>query len=103
VVLQDPSAGAPAELMSGVLQLAGRAKVVGQPVKDTIKNYALIDLDDGSQVKVANGIFQPKGKLAGYFEQNGIQPDVLVPGTWNQYTPSSDPLLARAVDLLMGK
>ncbi len=47
--------------------------------------------------------FQPKGKVADAFNQTGIIPDFPVAARWDLYTDASDPLFAKAVEILMKK
>jgi C-terminal processing protease CtpA/Prc len=47
--------------------------------------------------------FQPAGGEIGQWEKIGITPDVVIPASWNQYNEANDPMLAKAVELLLKK
>jgi carboxyl-terminal processing protease len=102
VVIQDLSSGS-IPLITGVLQVNGRARIVGQTADGEVYNNFCNDYVDGSTLCIANEVFQPVGKTPDYWKKTGVVPDVLVNGRWDQYTEADDPYLAKAVSLLMQK
>jgi len=89
-----------AEIFSGVLQVAGRAKIVGGTTAGNVENLQRFDFDDGSRAWIATRTFAPVGLAPGYWEGRGVEPDVDVPSRWDLFTEATDPVLARAVELL---
>jgi len=102
VVLQDQNTF-PAALSSGLLQLNGRARIVGQTAIGAFYWLWCDDTSDGSQLCVPSGVFQPEGKSPDYWKKTGVVPDVPVDGRWDQYTEATDPYLAKALELLTKK
>ncbi len=90
------------EVFAGVLQNSGRASFVGEPTRGNVEvlyGYAFID---GSELWLAHATFEPLGLPAGVWEGVGVQPDVMVPMTWELFSEADDPGLATAVGVLQG-
>ena len=102
VVLQDQYTFA-APLIAGVLQLKDRARIVGQTAPGNVYNMYNQYFLDGSNLYLANQVFQPAGKSPDYWNKTGVIPDVIVDGRWDQFTEANDPYIAKAIDLLMQK
>ncbi len=102
IVIQDASSGS-GPLLAGVLQLNGRARIVGQVADGEAYNNFCNNYVDGSSLCIANEVFQPAGKPPDYWKKTGIVPDVLVNGRWDQYREADDPYLAKAIAMLMQK
>jgi carboxyl-terminal processing protease len=102
VVIQDQTTG-DAGLFSGLLQLLGRARIVGLPTNANASIQFVDNFSDGSALYVNNLIFQPRGKAPGYLDKTGVTPDAIVSGRWDQYNEANDPYLAKAIELLMQK
>ena len=100
LVLQDRGSGQIEQLLGGVLQLKGRAQIVGQPLTEPMYNMQPFHFSDGSVLGLATATFQPVGKSLGYFNKNGVLPDVNVPSRWDLFTEATDPVLAKAVEVL---
>ena len=100
VVLVDRDTVSYGEIFSGVLQLSGRAKVVGGPSLGNVERLSRHDFDDGSRAWLATETFAPNGKEAGYWEGVGILPDHELRTRWDLFTEETDPALATAVELL---
>src|SRR3989304_6156740 len=81
VVLISPDTVSYGEIVSGILQLAGRATVVGQATLGNVEQLKRYDLEDGSRAWIASATFEPTGLPAGIWEDTGIIPEVLVSGT----------------------
>ena len=88
------------EILSGVLRLAGRARIVGAPTLGNVEQLRRYDFEDGSRAWIASAAFEPLGQASGIWEDTGIVPDVLVPTRWDLFTEADDPALAAAVELL---
>jgi carboxyl-terminal processing protease len=103
VVLVDDISASGGEIIPGLLQNSHRAIVVGQQTSGMTDGLEIISLEDGSQLYLAIMAFQPAGGEIGQWEKKGITPDVVVPAGWNQYSEANDPMLAKAVELLLNK
>jgi carboxyl-terminal processing protease len=88
------------EVLSGVLRVAGRAQIVGEPTLGNVEQLRRYDFEDGSRAWLASATFEPLGQASGIWEETGIIPDVLVPTRWDLFTEANDPALAEAVELL---
>ena len=103
VVLVDVDTVSYGEIVSGVLRLSGRAKVVGRQTLGNVEQLRSYSFADGSRAWIASDTFQPVGLANGVWEQTGILPDVAVPTRWDLFTEATDPALAKAVELLAKK
>ena len=103
VVLVSPETVSYGEIVSGILQLAGRATVVGQPTLGNAEQLRRYDFGDGSRAWIASATFEPPGLSAGIWEDTGIQPDAFVAGKWDEFTEANDPGLAAAVAILQAR
>ena len=88
------------EVMSGILQNAGRARLVGQRTMGVVEILWAYDFDDGSRVWLAHATFQPVNLPNGVWSKRGVAPDVSAPTRWDLFTEATDPGLAVAVQLL---
>jgi carboxyl-terminal processing protease len=115
VVLADGDTASAAEIVTGALQDAGRAKVVGQKTFGTGTVLGRFDLADGSSLRI--GVERWLTRNGRPIWHEGLQPDVpvalptdvplLVPDalrdmTAAQLASSSDAQLLKALDLLKG-
>jgi carboxyl-terminal processing protease len=89
------------EIVSGVLRVAGRAVVVGEPTLGNVEQLWSYDFEDGSRAWIASATFEPLGQANGIWEESGIVPDVTVAGQWDEFTEANDPGIATALELLM--
>jgi carboxyl-terminal processing protease len=87
------------EVLSGLLQVSGRAKVMGQTSLGNVETEWAYTFKDGSRVWLAHEQFQPPGLPLAVWEGAGIQPDIPLPVRWDLFTEGTDPALAAAVDL----
>ncbi len=87
------------EVLSGLLQVTGRARVAGQGSLGNVETEWAYTFKDGSRVWLAHELFQPPGLPLAYWEGRGIQPDISLPVRWDLFSEASDPALAAAVDL----
>ncbi len=101
VVLVDADTVSYGEVMSGVLQLSGRARLVGGRTSGNVEQLRRFDFADGSRAWLAAATFEPLGRSAGSWEGSGVVPDVSLPTRWDLFTEANDPALAKAVELLL--
>ena len=87
-----------AEIFSGVLQEAGRARIVGRTTPGNVEITYGYDFEDGSRAWIAQETFRPPG--GSDWEESGIIPDVEIPLDWDEFTAENDPQLEAALDLL---
>lgn len=100
VVLIGPETASYAEIVSGVLRLAGRATLVGQTTMGLVERKFGYDFEDGSRAWIVAQTFQPRGQANGVWHRTGVSPDVDVATRWELFTEANDPAIARAVELL---
>jgi C-terminal peptidase prc len=85
-----------AEIFSGALRDVGRATLVGQPTAGNVEIIYPYDLEDGSRLWLAEDTFE---SVSGErWEGGGVQPDIVVPGNWEDLTEADDPQLDAALD-----
>lgn len=101
VILVDTDTVSYGEVMSGVLRVAGRAIILGEPTLGNVEQLRRYDFDDGSRAWLASATFEPVGQTSGIWEETGIVPDVIMPSRWDLFTEATDPVLAQAVTTLM--
>ena len=76
IVLVNGGSASASEIVAGALQDNGRAVLMGQPTFGKGSVQTLIELDDGSGLKLTIArYYTPKGRS---IQEKGIQPDVLV-------------------------
>jgi C-terminal peptidase prc len=103
IVLVDVNTVSFGEIVSGVLRVAGRARIVGGPTLGNVERLRAYNFEDGSRAWIASETFEPPGQANGIWEETGIIPDVSVPTRWHEITEANDPALAKAVELLEGQ
>jgi carboxyl-terminal processing protease len=101
IVLVGPGTASFGEIMSGVLQTDGRARLVGQNTMGIVEILLAHDFVDGSRAWIASETFQPLNQPNDVWEGRGVTPDVASPTRWDLFTESTDPALAVAVQLLL--
>lgn len=101
VVLVGTNTVSYGEIVSGVLRVAGRAQIIGEPSLGNVEQLRRYDFEDGSRAWIASATFEPLGASAGIWEDTGIIPDILVPSRWDLFTEATDPALAAALDYLL--
>jgi carboxyl-terminal processing protease len=101
VVLVNQGSASASEIVSGALQDHGKATIVGQITFGKGSVQTLTDFEDGSSVKVTVAKWlTPSGRS---INDEGIEPDIMVELTQEDYANNEDPQLDRAVDILLGK
>jgi carboxyl-terminal processing protease len=101
VVMTDRDTVSNGEIFSGVLQVAGRATIVGGPSAGNVETLHEFDFPDASRAWLAAETFAPNGMAPGAWEGVGILPDAEVRTRWDLFTEETDPALAAAVELLL--
>lgn len=99
-VLVGPDTASFGEIMSGVLQSTGRARLVGQNTMGVVEILLSHDFEDGSRAWIADGTFQPLNQPNDIWEDKGVTPDLASPTRWDLFSEATDPALAVAVQLL---
>ncbi|MCC7360771.1 MAG: PDZ domain-containing protein [Anaerolineales bacterium] len=97
VVLVGPDTVSYGEIMTGVLQAAGRATVLGQTSLGNVETMWAYTYPGGARAWIAHETFQYPGQAAGQWEDTGIIPDIPVPTRWDLFTEADDPALAAAL------
>ncbi len=88
------------EIMSGILQAEGRAKVIGETTLGNVETLSGFDFKDGSRAWLARETFVADGATYGPWEDTGIEPDVSVPTRWDLFTEADDPVFPAALQAL---
>jgi carboxyl-terminal processing protease len=86
------------EVFAGILQDSGRAKVAGETSLGHVETLHIYNLDDGSQLWIAEETFDPAHSHANW-EGKGIVPDVQSIADWDTFTFETDPTIAAALVL----
>ena len=98
VVLVDGGSASASEIVSGALQDWGKAKLVGTKTFGKGSVQDLVNLDDGSSVKITIAKwFTPKGRT---IDEQGIEPDVKVEMTPDDFNKDKDPQLDKAIEII---
>jgi carboxyl-terminal processing protease len=91
------------EIFAGILQDIDRAYLIGTTTMGNVEILWGYDLEDGSQLWLANETFRPRNHPEQNWEQSGIIPNLTVKGDFDQYTLESDPPVLAAVGYLSGQ
>ncbi len=100
IVLVNEGSASAAEIVAGAIQDYGKGKVVGKKTfgKGSVQEYQ--DLSDGSGVKITIAEWlTPKERT---INKTGLDPEIVVDRTPEDYEADRDPQLDRAVALLGG-
>lgn len=85
------------EIFAGILQDIGRAFIIGTTTDGNVEILWGYDLEDGSQLWLANETFRPLNHPDQDWEKSGIIPDLTVSGEFDQYTLENDPAVLAAI------
>lgn len=88
------------EIFAGILQDIGRAYLMGVTTDGNVEILWGYDLEDSSQLWLANETFCPLNHPDQDWEKSGIIPDLTVPGEFDQYTLDNDPVVKAAIGYL---
>jgi len=98
VVLVDGGSASASEIVSGALQDWGKAKLVGAKTFGKGSVQDLVNLEDGSSVKITIAKwYTPKGRS---IDEQGIEPDVKVEMTAEDFNKDKDPQLDKAIEII---
>ena len=98
-ILIGPDTSGVPELFAAALRSQGRARLVGLPTPGNVLTFQRRILPDGSSLTFAESSFvTPSGEDLGLV---GLSPDLLVEADWDQVTPADDPVLSKALELLL--
>lgn len=100
VVLINEGSASASEIVAGALQDYGLAKLVGKKTFGKGSVQDLIELRDGAAVKITIAEWlTPKERV---INNAGLEPDVIIERTLEDYEAQKDPQLDRAVGILDG-
>lgn len=100
IVLVNEGSASASEIVAGALQDYGAARLVGKKTfgKGSVQDYT--ELAGGTAVKITVAEWlTPKGR---FINDVGIEPDITVERTEEDYHAERDPQLEKALDLLTG-
>jgi C-terminal processing protease CtpA/Prc len=97
VVLIGPGTVSFGEIFAGILQDIGRAYLIGTTTDGNVEILWGYDLEDGSQLWLANETFRPLNHPDQEWEKSGIIPDLSAPGDFDQYSLDNDPAVLAAI------
>jgi len=101
VVLVDGGSASASEILAGALQDHGVATVIGSQSFGKGSVQELVELDDGSSLKVTIARWlTPNGTS---ISDGGLTPDIIISRTAQQMLADEDPQQQAAVDFLNGK
>lgn len=102
VVLVGSGTASFGEIFAGILQDINRAYIIGTTTMGNVEILWGYDLEDGSQLWLANETFHPLNHPEQDWEQSGIIPNLTVQGDFDEYSLESDPPVLAAVKYLSG-
>ena len=97
VVLVGSGSASFGEIFSGVLQDSGRAYIIGTNTGGNVEILWGYDFDDGSQMWLASETFRPYYHPEQNWEADGIVPDEIVPGEFDEHSLENDPPVIAAI------
>jgi C-terminal peptidase prc len=101
IVLVGSGTESYAEVFAGVLQAQDRVVLVGESTAGNVETVYPYDLEDGSRLWLAEETFKVPGKNS--WEDKGVQPDIHVPGRWEDFTEYDDAALETALSILLAE
>lgn len=100
VVLVDGGSASASEILSGALKEHGVATIIGETTFGKGSVQELVDLPDGSSLKVTIARWlTPNGHS---ISEKGLDPDITVERTVDQYLAGEDPQLDAALEYVRG-
>ncbi|HSB65880.1 MAG TPA: S41 family peptidase [Anaerolineales bacterium] len=100
VILVGSGTASFGEIFAGILQDVGRAYLIGITTGGNVEILWGYDLEDGSQLWLANETFLPMNHPDQDWEKTGIIPDLTVPGDFDEYSLGNDPAVLAALGYL---
>ncbi len=103
VVLVGSGTASFGEIFAGILQDLGRAYLIGTTTEGNVEILWGYDLEDGSELWLANETFRPLNHPDQDWEKTGVVPDLIITGEFDQYKLEDDPAVLAAVRYLSGQ
>lgn len=99
VVLVDRGSASASEILAGALSEYGKATLIGEKTfgKGSVQELVPVTADSSLKITIAKW-FTPKGKS---ISQNGLEPQIAVPYTEEDFSAGRDPQLKRAEEFLL--
>jgi len=98
-LIVGPDTEGSVEVFAAALQDSGRATVIGLPTPGRIFGYETMPLPDGSRLTLAVSSFRTEtGNDLG---ESGVAPDVRVDADWDEVEPDNDPVIERALQIVL--
>lgn len=91
------------EIFSGVFQDIGRAYLMGTTPDGNVEILWGYNLEDRSQLWLANKTIRPLNHPDQDWEKTGITPDLTVPADFDEYTMQNDPAVLAALGYLAAR
>ena len=103
VVLVGSGTASFGEIFAGILQDLDRAYLIGTTTEGNVEILWGYDLEDGSQLWVANETFRPQINSDQNWERTGIIPNLEITGEFDEYTLENDPAVLAAIQYLVNQ
>ncbi|MGQ9667625.1 MAG: S41 family peptidase [Anaerolineae bacterium] len=101
VVLVNQASASASEIVAGAIQDTGRGILVGTRTFGKGSVQQVHELSDGSQLRVTIAHwFTPNGRD---IHKNGLEPDMKVDLSWEEYLAGKDTQLEKALEVLKGR
>lgn len=100
VILIGPDTEGSPEVFAAALQASGRAVLVGLGTPGAVEGFDEVALPDGSRLFLATSSFRTSANLD--LAQDGLTPDQVVDADWDSYPADADPVIAAALEVLLG-
>ncbi len=100
VILVGPDTEGSPEIFAAALQALGRAVLIGQATPGAVEGFDEVALPDGSRLFLATSSF----RTADYVDlaTTGLTPDQVIDADWDSYAADTDPVIAAALEELLG-
>jgi carboxyl-terminal processing protease len=98
VILVGQGTASFAEIFSGVLQILGRAYLIGEQTDGNVEILYIYNFTDGSRAWIAHDTFRPLNHPEVDWEKTGLTPDQVVLSNWDEVTLETDPAVLAALE-----
>jgi len=103
VILVGSGTASFGEIFAGILKDLDRAYLIGTTTEGNVEILWGYDLEDGSQLWLANETFRPQNNSDQNWERTGIIPDLEINGEFDEYTLETDPAVLAAIQYLVNQ